>query len=991
MSKEADIRSDNDSSEKEVLTNDSGMSACLILNDSVFFKMTCEISELLAKGSQEPKVIEQMIRIIKRDTGLDFVALNRINDFDITALSVTSIGISTNSIQFKMICPAEETEEFMNSGEGQLMDGGRIYRMLRSAADSEETSTDAYGSIWIADLEEYNSEKSSDVIIKVCGEDPEDRFKSLGLIPVRENNTEIGLLILSDCRKGVFTQKNVARFEKLARVIALGQKEGFSKTPMMDNSYKELFNDLSEFLLKLDVFGNIRFISENITRYCNVVPEDIQGMNIYAHDLLGIDRNLWVGMIESTVLKKEVSEKEILIKTIKGNVTFQVKLVPQQNMDGDVELLELVFKDVTENKELERVLAEKENLFYNALDSSMSGVVVVDAPSNQIIYCNEVALKFGKNFTGSAKDNRSISGYFHGVDCLDMKGNIFDVSDEAFSGLFRQKRKICKHLKLSNNYNESVVLNFSFTPIENLHGEITAGIIVFINITDIITLKSQRDEFLDKFSTLFNIIPDTVAIAQFSDGKILNVNDSCYKMFGISRVEAVGCTIAELGICISPDLLSDFFNPVKNGRAIADTVVKLRRKSGEEFFATIHAQGMYYSGVYCIMILVRDITDIIRMNEEIKQSEKMSAIGQLVGGVAHDFNNQLTGILGYSDYLVSNLDDPDLKRYAESIATCAVRSADLTEKLLDFSRRGEGKKELLDIQEIIQDVINMLEHSIDKKISIRKIFNAEVTTCIGDFSQLQNALLNLGINARDAISEDAGMISFITSSVSLDNNYCVRSKYDILPGDYISIKVRDTGYGMNEEIISKIFEPFFTTKEPGRGTGMGLAAVWNTIQQHKGAIEVVSSIGQGTTFEILLPEKPAEGVTRKVSVGSMGKGLAMLVDDEEIVRIMGEQMLLELGYEVILCSNGSEAVQVFRERAKEIDVVILDMIMSKMSGREAFINMKNIDEDVTVIITTGYARGQDISEVLNMGAAEVLKKPFYIEDLARVIKDSVEG
>ena len=991
MSNDAAIGPDNGSTENGICKNDAGIAGGVILDDSVFFRMTCEISELLCSDFQNTALSDRITATIRSDTGLTAVALCRKDGAEFVALSAS--GSSADSLISMLPAAGDCLAGCLVKAESiEVEQDAGAAKILFTEQYSTPENRDGYGSVWISDLAEYNSRVASTQKLLVNNGEAAEKFKSVAFIPVRAGTVTIGLLLLGDLKKDVFDLNVIDNFEKLAGVIvvAIEQKYAVEAAPGSENSYRELFNDLSEFVIQLDVFGNIKFISENITRYCEIVPEDVRGMNIYAQDLLGVDRNVWAGMIEDVVVQKETFARDILVKTIKGQVAFQLKLVPLWNRDGDIGLIELIFRDVTENKELERVLAEKENLFYNALDSSMSGVVVIDAPSNRMIYVNEVAAGFRKNFTAFSPENESIGGFFQGIRCQDMKGNIFEVSDEAFSRLFQYKKKICKHLRLFNNYNESIVLNLSFTPIENLHGEITSGIIVFINITDIVTVKSQRDEFRDKFSTLFNLIPDTVAISQFSDGKILDVNDSCYKMFGISRVEAVGCTINELGICPSSEVLIDFFRPVKNGGAINDMVVKLRRKSGEEFFATIHAQGVYYSGVYCIISVVHDITEVIRMGEEVKQSEKMSAIGQLVGGVAHDFNNQLTGILGYSDYLVSNLSDPDLKRYAENIATCAVRSADLTEKLLDFSRKGECKREVLDIHEIILEVINMLEHSIDKKITIRKIFNAEVSTCVGDFSQLQNALLNLGINARDAISEDVGMISFITESMNLDDNYCARSKYHIEPGNYISIKVRDTGYGMNAEIISKIFEPFFTTKEPGRGTGMGLAAVWNTIKQHKGAIDVVSSIGRGTTFELLLPEKPGERVTRMIEVEKTGKGKVMLVDDEEIVRIIGEQMLQELGYEVVLCNNGSEAVEVFKESAGDFDFVVLDMIMPKMSGREAFLNLKKIDNGVKVVITSGYARGQEIMDVLSMGAVGVLKKPFYIEDIAGVIADSVE-
>jgi nitrogen-specific signal transduction histidine kinase/CheY-like chemotaxis protein len=393
----------------------------------------------------------------------------------------------------------------------------------------------------------------------------------------------------------------------------------------------------------------------------------------------------------------------------------------------------------------------------------------------------------------------------------------------------------------------------------------------------------------------------------------------------------------------------------------------------------------------------RDVTEHKLLEERLRQSEKMDAIGQLAGGVAHDFNNQLGGIMNYADLLLSKTDDEELRPFIDGIIRLCTRSGKLTNQLLAFSRKGQYQVVPVSIHRVAGEVVSMLGHSIDRRIQIRQRLDANPPTTTGDPTQLQNALLNLGLNARDAMPE-GGELVFATDTVALDEEHCRNSSFELMPGEYVRIKVTDSGAGMDEETRSKIFEPFFTTKEQGKGTGMGLAAVFGTVVNHRGAIEVESEIGRGTTMTVYLPlsrEEPREAeaggrVAAQAATESAGAGI-LVVDDEEVVRECTARMLRRKGYRVATCKDGAEAVDYYRKSWQHIDLVILDMNMPVMNGHDAFIAMRGINAGIRAMLATGYSLDDNAQKILDEGALSYLQKPFRIDELVVQIERALGG
>jgi PAS domain S-box-containing protein len=391
-----------------------------------------------------------------------------------------------------------------------------------------------------------------------------------------------------------------------------------------------------------------------------------------------------------------------------------------------------------------------------------------------------------------------------------------------------------------------------------------------------------------------------------------------------------------------------------------------------------------------IYAVVRDLTETRRMQERLQHIEKMDAIGQLAGGIAHDFNNQLVGILGYSEMLSRNLTDPKLRRFAEEISAAAHRSADLTRSLLAFARKGKMRAEPLDVHALLHDLVGLLNHTLGKHIVIRYDGKAGQAIVQGDATQLQSALLNLALNARDAMPA-GGELVFSTSIERLDEETCGSYLPELLAGKFLCIAVTDTGVGMDEATRKRVFEPFFTTKGSGHGLGLGLAAVYGTVQSHGGVVTLSSDVGCGTTFRVYLPLHDAAVGSRspdreaRVRQTTRG-GRVMVVDDEQVVRDVTAATLREGGYQVEAFASGPAAVAHYERAWRETDVVVLDLVMPEMSGRDVFRALRQVNPAVRVILVTGFSLNGEAQSILDEGAKAFLQKPFRVEALLEAVE-----
>ena len=380
-----------------------------------------------------------------------------------------------------------------------------------------------------------------------------------------------------------------------------------------------------------------------------------------------------------------------------------------------------------------------------------------------------------------------------------------------------------------------------------------------------------------------------------------------------------------------------------------------------------------------------DSTSRRQLEAALHQSQKMEAIGQLAGGVAHDMNNMLTTILAASDEIARGAQTVDQRELCGMVIGAAERSAELTRRLLAFSRKGNARTAPVDVHTVVGETVRLLERSIDRRVEIVTELQASTAVVIGDASQLQSALLNLGINARDAMP-NGGRLTITSRLRDFDESACASVPFDIRPGTYLHVAVRDTGVGIALEHQSRVFEPFFTTKPIGQGTGLGLAAVYGTAVEHGGAVMVYSEPGQGTVFHLYLPlsNRLAESKA-PVSQIQPGTGLVLIVDDEPLIRKIGAQLLRGLGYEVVSAQDGSEGARIFAECHSRLVAVLCDLVMPVLSGVDCTRQMRAIDPNVPIIICSGYPHDTRTGSGLGTSFDAFLPKPFRRGDIAEIL------
>jgi PAS domain S-box-containing protein len=544
-------------------------------------------------------------------------------------------------------------------------------------------------------------------------------------------------------------------------------------------------------------------------------------------------------------------------------------------------------------------------------------------------------------------------------------------------------------------------------------------------------------------------------IAADENGIVVRLNTVAEQLTGWQRDHAIGSKLQDVFKLVHSDTREPIACPttkVAERNSVVDVDHRVSLVAKDEtvrridcIAAPIRADD---GSVLGSVLAFHDETQQHEMEERLRQSEKMDAIGQLAGGVAHDFNNLLAGIMGATDMLGVTLssrglthsrtaghvesgresgqqsgheagqefgDDPDadeVNDYLEMIQNATERAAGLTTKLLAFSRKSQTESLVFNLHDVVLEVIAVLERTIDKKIKVVTRLLAEQCDIVGDPNQIHSAIFNLGINARDAMPE-GGTIAFSTEQVHISEEMCEASLFDIKAGHFIKLAVSDTGTGIDVATTRRIFEPFFTTKEQGKGTGLGLAAVYGMVKDHHGMVSVESAVGEGTTISIDLPvattntmtdapdqtqTQPRKGDWAESAnvyentnelpvVGSAGT--VLVVEDELLVQKTAEAILNKLGFDVILACDGVEGVSKYRDRAADIDLVLLDMVMPKMDGRQCLSRMREINPNVKAVMASGFVGDSNDDQMEDLSLAGFLAKPYHAAQLKTVIEKIV--
>lgn len=502
----------------------------------------------------------------------------------------------------------------------------------------------------------------------------------------------------------------------------------------------------------------------------------------------------------------------------------------------------------------------------------------------------------------------------------------------------------------------------------------------------ILELNERLSNSEDYFRALFESVPDAVAV--FCGDDLVEANHWYRELFQVLH------GVHPSPLALMPACQPDGANSIDMMRRLAEAARSgsvqrcawfAQRLDGTTFETELTLRFCRHRDRDLLITIYRDLTEMRTVEEALHQARKLDALGQLAGGVAHDFNNMLSAILSGADLLLDQMQDEGQRKLAGTIRSAAEKAAQLTSQLLAFARKGKILSSPTDMHRTIREVVDLLERTIDRRISVELRLEAPEAIVIGDPAQLQNALLNLGVNARDAMPE-GGQITLTTALVTLDGEACRQGSFQVEPGPYLQIAVEDTGCGIAEGDLHRIFDPFFTTKAMHKGTGLGLSSLFGTMVSHRGAVAVESRLGTGTRFLLHLPLVAGAVVEAPSSAPvPSGTGKVLVIDDEDLVRSTTALALESLGYEVRAEGDALAALDYFREHGREIDVVLVDLVMPRMSGTQTAEALWAIDPSATIVLVSGFSRHGEVEALLARGARGFLQKPLVRRELGELL------
>jgi two-component system, cell cycle sensor histidine kinase and response regulator CckA len=632
-----------------------------------------------------------------------------------------------------------------------------------------------------------------------------------------------------------------------------------------------------------------------------------------------------------------------------------------------------------------RALRESEERYRILVENAPEAIVVLDGETARFVDCNENALRLFRLSRAELLER----GPTDLSPPRQPDGQPSEVATRRYIGLAVAGQAPGFEWLYANAQGEEIPCEIHLVLLPSEARCLIRGSIV--NITERKRAEAALRQSEARYHGLVN--NSTYGIYWVSaEGKLLDANPALARMLGYDSV-------VEL-LTIGRELYAD---PADRDKVYADylgggrvhATVDWKRKDFKPI--TVRLNGWQVTdpeyGKLCLEVIVEDVTEHIALEKQLVQAQKFEAIGQLAGGIAHDFNNMIGAILGWADMGMEETQAaPRLHRYFDKVRQQAGRAAALTRQLLAFARRQILEPRNIDLNLTAIETLSLLEKIIGSNVSIQANLAPNLALVRADPVQIDQVLMNLCINARDAMP-GGGSLTVNTSNVTIDEEFCVLQPL-ARPGDYIMLTVTDTGTGMDAATLDRIFEPFFTTKEMGKGTGLGLATAYGIIRQHGGFLQVFSQPGAGSTFRVYLPVStvvaaPAAALEDAKPVNG-GSETLLVVEDHEGLRQLAYETLVNLGYKVLLASDGEKAMQEFRAHRDEIDLAVLDVVLPKLSGPEIYARICEEKPDLPVVFATGYSPDIALLQKAQEKGLPLLQKPYSPRDLARKVRETLD-
>jgi PAS domain S-box-containing protein len=521
-------------------------------------------------------------------------------------------------------------------------------------------------------------------------------------------------------------------------------------------------------------------------------------------------------------------------------------------------------------------------------------------------------------------------------------------------------------------------------------GRLAGSVVTFLDITE----RKQAEEALRKSEERYREVIENATYGIFRsspEGDLLYVNPALVTMLGYASKEELQTHNLAQDIYQTPaDRAAVLSRYGPDGR-LDGVELNWKRKDGKVIEVRISGRVLRNDDgtVRHYEAIVADVTERRLLEEQLRQAQKIEAVGRLAGGVAHDFNNILGVIMGYTDLLLEQTNNQQTEQRLLEIKKAAGRAASLTRQLLAFSRKQVFQVRVLDLNTIITDITKLLLRLLGEDVDLVTQLSSDPVTVKGDPSQIEQVIINLAVNARDAMP-NGGTLSIETARLRLDEQYA-QHHIPLPAGQYVMLAISDTGTGMTEEVKSRIFEPFFTTKDKDRGTGLGLATVYGVVKQSEGFIWVYSELGHGSTFKVYLPmvEEEVEQIEHPAEFVPLpgGSETILMVEDSDSLRELNHELLQRMGYTVLVAEAGDEAIRIAEHHAETIDLLLTDVVMPRMNGRALAEALARSRPAIKVLYMSGYTDNVIVNQALLKPGVAFLQKPFTRELLARKVRE----
>ena len=633
--------------------------------------------------------------------------------------------------------------------------------------------------------------------------------------------------------------------------------------------------------------------------------------------------------------------------------------------------------EITERKEVEAALRQSEEKYRNVVELASDGIVILQ--DGVIKYTNSRLMKL----VGSTSEQvvgSPFTSYVHPDEAPKLGDNYRRrMTGEQFSSIY-----------------ETVLVR----PDGHLiYAELNAALIEFegrpadmVFIRDISDRK-QTEAASMRLAMAVEQTADAVIITG-TDGTIEYVNPAFERITGHSREEVLGKTPRLVKSGKQDGAVYDELWATITRGEVWRGRFQNRRKDGSLYTCdTIITPTRHEDGTIINFVGVqRDVTRELQMEEQYLQAQKMESMGRLAGGIAHDFNNIMTAVLGFGSMVLDQLGENHPLRHAvEQIVSAGERATNLTRQLLTFSRKQMVEVRILNMNAVIMEMYQLLRRALGEDVELVTLLDDEAGYVKADVGLLQQVVMNLAINARDAMPR-GGQLTIVTAHTYLDEAFC-RAHVQLKPGDYILLTIRDTGCGMNKQVLDHVFEPFFTTKPKGKGTGLGLATVYGIVRQCNGHIEILSEVGKGTEIRVWLPQTEATAETLPVELEEKvqkGSETILVVEDEDLVRDLTVRILKSLGYHVLEAAHGKEGLALFEKATGPIHLVLTDVVMPQMGGPEMAERIQQLRPSIKVLYTSGFTESAVLERGVALGKVTLIQKPYTREILALKIRQALD-